>query len=295
MLPLSDTTIVTDDFKSICKYLNSQYDILVVGSDAVWNWQIRKFPNPYFLGPEIKAKKLSYAASSYGQPYKELSASKLKYLKSSWSEYLYLGVRDKATEDFVKYANPILVPVHNCDPTVFLDMESLPVDKVKEKLIRAGYDSSKKTVGLMAKPWLASLVKARIGNEYQIVSVFNYNKEADVNLLDINPFEWAVVFSFFDVTITHYFHGNLLSLKNGTPTLIIEQRSSYNQEYCSKIRDFMNRINLQEFCFYADEDVDINSELTKLIGSEQYNIRLNDGLEKEKLSIKEFEDILRTV
>ena len=50
-----------------------EYDVIIVGSDAVWNWQIRRFPNPYFLGDGCNAIRMSYAASSFGQDYLKIT------------------------------------------------------------------------------------------------------------------------------------------------------------------------------------------------------------------------------
>lgn len=295
-LPLSEQHIVTDNLKKVSDYINEHFDIVVVGSDAVWNWQARKFPNAYFLGDAIKVKKLSYAASSYGQPFKKTTEKQREYIQKAWSSYSYIGVRDIATEDFVRWVDKDLYPHHNCDPTIFLKVESLPVDieSVKDKLKKAGFDFGKKTIGLMAKPTVAKYVCEELGDEYQIVSIFNNNECASINLLDINPFEWAVVFSFFNLTITHYFHGNLLSLKNGIPTLVIEERSAYNQEYCSKIRDFMKRINLEENCYYFDEmeKVCLKDRVNHIFRDENICEKIGKGMQKESNYYYSFKDAL---
>lgn len=264
-LPLSDRHIISDNLDEISKYINDNYDIVIVGSDAVWNFQMRLFPNVYFLGNSIKTKKLSYAASSYAQPYKNLSESYMTYIRNAWRSFDYIGVRDIPTEEFVKYADANLTPYHNCDPTVFLDMTALASYKesVYAKLLKAGFDPNKKTIGLMVGPGLASCVRKSLGDEYQLISVFKSSQYADVNLMDINPFEWAVCFSFFNLTITHYFHGNLLSLKNSTPTLVVEKRTAYNKQYNSKIRDFMKRLNMLDNCYYVD-DIDSSSLKSKV-------------------------------
>ena len=254
-LSCSEKYIISDNLGEISKYINDNYDIVIVGSDAVWNFQMRPFPNVYFLGESIKTKKLSYAASSYEQPYKILSEKQISQIRKSWLTFDYIGVRDISTENFVKFIDASFVPKHNCDPTVLLDMDALEPYKesVYNKLLNAGFDPNKKSIGLMVRPWLAAKLRQQLGNEYQLVSVFKYTPYADINLMDINPFEWAVCFSFFNATITHYFHGNLLSLKNNTPTLVIEKKTAYNQQYNSKIRDFMNRVNMLENCYFDDE------------------------------------------
>lgn len=292
-LPLSHKQIISDNYLEIVDYLNDNYDILIVGSDAVWNWQIRPFPNVYFLGCRIKTRKLSYAASSYGQPFRDLTEDIKEEIKRSWRTFDYIGVRDIPTEHFVSSLLPDITPLHNCDPTVFLDLSKLPVDrdKVLAKLKKAGYDSNKKTIGLMAQPWLAKFVRSQLGADYQIVSIFKHSEWADVNLMDINPFEWAICFSFFDITITHYFHGNLLSLKNETPTIVIEQKSSYNQQYDSKIRDFMKRIKLIDNCFYFDEllgDYSLKNKVEACIINKSIIRQINSGMEEESNSFDSF-------
>jgi len=62
-LPLSKSSIVGDDQEQFYKEFGNRYDIIIVGSDAVFNWNRIKLPNVYFLNGEHNAKKLSYAAS----------------------------------------------------------------------------------------------------------------------------------------------------------------------------------------------------------------------------------------
>lgn len=299
-LPLSRKQIITDNYKKVVHFLNENYDIIIVGSDAVWNWQIRPFPNVYFLGPQITTKKLSYAASSYGQPFLSLSDNVKSEIKFGWESFNYIGVRDIPTENFVSIITDAIIPKHNCDPTVFLDISKLPIDKqlVLGKLQSAGFDVNRKSICIMAQPWLASFVRLQLGDEYQIISVFKYSKYADVNLLDINPFEWAVCFSFFDITITHYFHGNLLSLKNGTPTIVIEQKSEYNQRYESKIRDFMKRINCFDYCHYLEDlpnDYSLRDEIETITNDKTFRARLSEAIEKEADSFNSFKYALSSI
>ena len=46
-LPLSPEHIIEDDCDRVFEYIRGRYDCVVVGSDAVWNWIKRGFPNPY--------------------------------------------------------------------------------------------------------------------------------------------------------------------------------------------------------------------------------------------------------
>lgn len=255
-LPLSDEYIITDSIDTFFEKIQGKYDVLIVGSDAVWNWTLRGFPNPYFLNKErLSPIKMSYAASSYGQEYFGLSDDKKIYIRQAWRDFKYLGVRDRATEDFVAFVDSSLNTSHNCDPTVLLEMDSLHnyVDSVKKKLMEQGVDFSKPVVGIMGLDDLGALARDVVGEETQIVAVFRKNSFANFYLGELSPFEWSVAFSLFSVTFTHFFHGNLLSLKNRTPTIIIEHASEYNKRHNSKIRDLMGRLDLLNHCFYMED------------------------------------------
>lgn len=296
-LMLGDETIITDDTDLFFDKVKGKYDAIVVGSDAVFNWYIRKFPNPYFLHDDFGGKKLSYAASSYGLEYKNITKEQKQYIKEAWDSFDYIGVRDLPTERFVKYADENLTPYHNCDPTVFLDIDNLSVsdDEVAENLLEKGVDIGKPIVGIMGFDWMGKIVRDAVGDKFQIVSVYKDNKYADFFLDNIPPLHWAKVFKFFDVTFTHYFHGNLLSLKNGTPTVAIEKKDSYNTKYNSKIRDFMERVDLLDFCFYEDEvNLDeIKNRVESIVAdASEYKSRIKYGIENESKYYNHFRDAL---
>ena len=254
LLPLSPKKIVSDEMDDIVSYLNDNYDILVVGSDAVWNWEVRGFPNVYFL-KDFNGKKISYAASAHGLIYQNSTSLQKEYLREAFSQFQYLGVRDVTTENMVKYANPSLCPVHNCDPTMFLDISKVPCDisSLQEKMRRMGVDFSKPLIGLMAGNSIGYEIKKKWGDSVQLVALYSPNKYADVYLYDLNPFEWAHVFSFFKLTITHFFHGTMLSLVNHVPVIPIEFISGFSAVNTTKIHDLMTRLELLDWRFTIDE------------------------------------------
>ena len=106
-LPLSSRQLVGDSCEEVMQWLNEEYDVVIVGSDAVWNWIIRGFPNPYFL-KDYKGLKLSYAASAHGQSFRAMTAEQKTYLKEAFSDFYYLGVRDSNTEAMVTTLTPCI-------------------------------------------------------------------------------------------------------------------------------------------------------------------------------------------
>ena len=250
-LPLSEYKLISDDFEELFRNIKGKYDVIVVGSDAVWNWNNKGFPNAYFLGGNLGAAKMSYAASAHLLDYTGMTVENRLKLKELLSDFSYIGVREDSAEDMIKYADSTLTAHRNCDPTVLLNLETVPVDMtaLKEKLQKRGVDFSKPIIGLMAGEPYGKMIKKHYNNKVQIVALYVPNKYADVYLYDLNPLEWSRVFSFFGVTITHFFHGTMLSLRNLTPVIPVEKTSGYNTAYTTKIKHAMHQMGLDEYYF----------------------------------------------
>lgn len=250
-LPLSEERIISKSYKDLYSEISKKYDVIVIGSDAVFNWNGKGLPNA-FMPIEIKGPKfVSFAASSHGAAYSKADKSVIDNAKKSFEMFSYLGVRDITTENMIRYCGCEAEVFHNCDPTVFLDLNALPVDmeKLAKKLMNYGIDLNKPIVGIMAGDLIGRGIKKYFKDSIQLVAVYQPNKYADFIIDDLNPFEWARVFSFFSATITHFFHGTMFSFKNNIPTIITEIQSQYSKEHDTKIVDLLKRTGLTEFYF----------------------------------------------
>lgn len=252
-LPLSSKKFISDNMTDIVAYMNQEYDVVVVGSDAVFNWIARGFPNLYFL-KDYNGKKLSYAASAHGMNYQNMTEQQKQYLAQAFADFSYIGVRDITTENMVKFVDDGLKPYHNCDPTMFLDLNQVPCDleKLKLKLKNKGVDFSKPLIGVMANNSIGYEIKKKFKKRVQLIALYEPNRYADVFLNDLTPFEWAHVFSFFKVTVTHFFHGTMLSLVNSVPVIPVEFINEFSAKNTTKIKDLMGRLGLSEWREEAD-------------------------------------------
>lgn len=253
-LPLSKNVISSDDTNELNKYIEKNYDVLIVGSDAVWNYVTRGFPNAYFPDCNLKVKKLSYAASCYGMNYLVVPDNEKAEIGKVLSDFEFIGVRDEATEKFVDWSGCNVEPHHTCDPTVFLDVNDLPIDveHLKNKLKDRGFDFEKPSIAIMGNEKMLSMIRKLYGNEYQVVSLYNYLKGADVNLYDLEPYEWAYVFRFFKLTFTTFFHGTLLSLRNGVPVICIDLGTEFGKRHTPKTLDVLTRLGFKDWYFKTD-------------------------------------------
>ncbi len=289
-LPLSPKCIIDDDDSELVQYINDRYDMLVVGSDAIWNYITRGFPNAYLPSQRVKCKKLSYAASCYGMNFLDRPDNEKEYIKEALNDFSYIGVRDTATEDFVKWSESSVSPIHNCDPTAFLDVDNLPIDitALQDKLKKKGFDFDRPTIGMMGTDKMLNMIRKLYGKEYQIAALYEFVDGADVNLYDLEPYEWAYVFRYFKVTYTTYFHGTLLSLRNGTPVVCIALDTEFAKYHTPKTLDVLTRLGFEDWYFKTDyKEVNIASIKQKsdeLLASDYKDIILNAMDEEAKTS-----------
>ena len=298
-LPLSSETIISEDIHLITNYINKNYDILVVGSDAVWNYFYRKFPNIYFPDQQIVPIKLSYAASCYGMDFFKEESNR-KEIGERLDGFKFLGVRDKATENFVKWASRDSTPIHTCDPTAFLDVDNLPIDvsALELKLKKRGFDFDRETIGVMGSEKMLKFVKKLYGHKYQLVSLYEPIRGADVSLCDLTPYEWAYVFRFFKLTFTTYFHGTMLSLRNGVPLICLALKTDFAKTHTPKTLDVLSRLGYEDWYFstdYKEENFEkIKTKADELLSTDLTS-EIKGKLDKEAESYLPFRDALKNV
>ena len=305
-VPLSKERLSSDDTNTVEEWLGDRYDILITGSDAVWNYKKRGLPNPYFLSGKTTAQRFSYAASCNGlgiSSYKDITEEQRRYLKSSFEKFDFIGVRDEQTEKLVHAVCPTLPVFHNCDPSILYgDLSGRDRTELLKKLQKKyGFDPNKPTIAFMMsnlnggfRKEIARRIKEKYGDKYQTVSLYSYNKYADIPYIsDLTPQEWSIIFGLFDLTISKYFHGTMFSLLNHTPVIAVGAESSI-EGLPNKISDALGKMDLLDFYFQADQVECVNWDmlLDKIDECllEKPIDRIVNGIEKERVSAEVFFD-----
>ena len=297
-LPLSPVCILADTPDEVYAYINERYDVLVVGSDAIWNYLSRGYGNAYLPSRSVISTKMSYAASCYGMDFLSRPENEREGIGAALDEFTFIGVRDDATEDFVRWSGCSVNATHTCDPTVFLDVNDLPIDeeKLRKKLKKRGFDFSRPTIGMMGTIHMLKMIRRMYGNKYQIVALYEYTKGADVNLYDLEPYEWAYVFRYFQVTFTTYFHGTLLSLRNGIPVICVSLDTDFSKAHVPKTLDLLARLGFADWYFHTDyktQNIDLMKRKTDELLSGDYSEQIISAMGREAESFNGFYDALK--
>lgn len=303
-LPLSRNKLITDDCNRFFKWIRGKYDILVSGSDAVWNYSKRGLPNPYFLHElENQCHRFSYAASCNGlgiSDFSEINDASAAFLKDAFARFDYIGVRDKQTEELVRTVCPYVEVHHNCDPSLlFYDLSGRDRTKLVDKLVRKyHFNPEKPTVGLMLSNLngdlsrkLAEQLRDRYGDKFQTVSLYSYNKYAGIpHISDLTPQEWSIVFGLFNLTVSKYFHGSMFSLLNRTPVLAVGAEKSI-AGLPNKVEDAFDRLGISDWYYVASSsEIDWNLFMAKtdeLLSNSQVK-KIDAGIKRELQSAESF-------
>lgn len=297
-LPLSTFHIISDEYDELFEFIDENYDVLIVGSDAVWEYKTYPFPNAYYPNYNFKRTKLlSYAASADRMHQSELTNDTRKYIRETLDRFNYIGIRDVATQNFLSSVSENFTLHHNCDPTAFVDFDMMPgnLDRVKGILAKVGIDVNKPIIGIMGNNESCNMLRSMFGKQYQIVSVYQHTKAADYNFDYLTPFEWARIFSLFTVTVTKFFHGSMLSLRNGIPTIATDYWFKVTDDHTTKIEDLYKRLDLTDHYFYM---ADAGHESAQMKDRIEYYIqhpdkdKIIENLNKESMTYDSFRNAL---
>ena len=156
--------------------MNKEYEAIIVGSDAVFSWNGKRFPTAYFLDKDSKYIKISYAASAHRLFYRDATIKQIEYCKNTLNTYDYIGVRDDETKSFVQFmcGNNISIH-HNCDPTFLIDLDLLKKQfDINALYLKYNIDKDKKIIIVMsADEEIGRIVRDNFRNEdYFIISLY---------------------------------------------------------------------------------------------------------------------------
>ena len=202
------------DEKALVELL-AEYDVVVVGSDQIWNPSQRSRPE-YFLdyGDVLTVKRISYAADS---TLAEVDPAQKKSLKAALDRFDCLSVRNAHSCEFVFEVTGKTADIV-ADPTLLIDFEvaESPGDYIFAYVIGKEIEGSHAAA--------LKKIRQKVGNlpVYACcVPAMNMSvpRFADKVYYNLGPEEWLEKIRNAKFVYTDSFHGVLFSLKYHRPFL----------------------------------------------------------------------------
>jgi len=227
--------------------LNDRYDLIIAGSDQIWNIDMFGFEPAYFLDfVDPPRTRLAAYAPSAG-PVQQWGDAGPK-IAELLNRFHHLSVRDQHTGKLVKEASGRDV-THVLDPTFLGDFDTIvddpgpPIDEPyilcyyvgRPKAVHVGFDLFKKRMGMKA------------------LVVGDPSPAADVTHIAVSPERWISYFRHASFVLTSSFHGTIFSILTRTPFAIPFRSDSMTRQV-----DLLSRIGL------TDRIVDAATELVGL-------------------------------
>lgn len=218
---------LTKRIKEVDEINNLGLDVVVLGSDAIFNTKHPFFNNLYYGVGLDKVKKITYSPSCESlEPSSRLSEDIL----TSLSSINDLSVRDVNTQSLVEN-NTHRKSIITLDPTLLYDFSDIDAKPSKINypyiLLYAFSDWKKYSVQIREYAECHSL---------KIVSLGYYYSWADVNFIQCSFEEWVSMFRDASLVVTDSFHGTVFSIKNSKEFVIIG-RSDKNSKISSLLKD----------------------------------------------------------
>lgn len=195
-------------------------DLVITGSDQVWNYNFRPNLDIDFLLFVSKEKRISYAAS-FG-----VSEIPIEYQKK-YIRYLnnmnYLSVREHAGQRIIKdltgrEAEVLIDPTMMLNKDEWLQIASKPKCAPNKKYLLT-YVLGNQTEEF--KDFVTQLAKER---DLEVLNLLNPH-DKDIHCVD--PSEFVYLINHADVMITDSFHGAVFSILMETPFVIFERQDSH--------------------------------------------------------------------
>ena len=217
--------------------VDDRYDVVVIGSDELWNVTNRDFEqNGYLYGEGINCDNIiSYAVSARNTTPEEFlkchDASIFDNMKS-------IAVRDRSTFDLVKTLTG-KEPVMTLDPTFLIDFNEYISDiKVKEKDYILIYRYSVTLFTEEEKEQIRTYAKE---NGLKIISVGFKHPWCDKHI-NCTPLEFVAYVKNAHCVITSTFHGTVFSILMNTDFCVLER----NNKVSNKIVDLLDKFDLSD-------------------------------------------------
>ena len=277
-------------FKSVQKKLNTTVsiydsskindlglDIIIVGSDEVWNFKNDLFgiDGAYFGVPFNKSKLISYAGC-FGKV--NMNDEVPNILTKGLEKFNNISVRDDNSYNIIEKILDLKSTLV-LDPTLLYnydkEISSVNISLDKNYLLFYGINFEKNGENIIKQ-----MKEFAYNKNIKIVSIGFKHLWADENITTINPFEWMKYIQNASFVITNMFHGTVFSIKFNKQFLTIGSSRRKN-----KVESLLKHMKLLHRVVYFNDSDD---NLTDTFESEINYDKVNEIIKIEKKRSEDF-------
>lgn len=195
-----------------------KYDVIITGSDQVWNTNIEDCDPVFFLPFLFKGKKIAYACSVNEGRVNERFPE--EWLNKWLQQYNFISVREQSGVEKVSSFLDNNMKIYNTlDPTLLLDKEmysSLIGERIKQEHYIFLYNMWTKMEGIQ----VARKISEKLGlpvytltNQMDMIRIIKYSSNGvKVDLQHTGPKDFLNYIYYSDFVITDSFHGTAFSI-----------------------------------------------------------------------------------
>lgn len=233
MLPIIDQFPEID----LSEVSTENIDLLIIGSDELWNINTPFFRNEYFYGININTKyKMTYAISCGNAKSEELR--KYPVLVKGIKEIDTILVRDDLTQYNIEQLLGVK-PEKVCDPTLLVDKKLFLKDYVvpiNEKYILIYAYSVHETIEGYIKRYAKE-------NNLKLVAVCMPKAWCDYNIM-CDPFQFSSLIKKAECVVTATFHGSIFSILNESKFIVCSE--------LPKVKNILKQLGAEEQLFKGE-------------------------------------------
>jgi hypothetical protein len=235
------------------------YDVIVVGSDIVWNFDWAFLgKDPIYFGAGLENCNLVSYAPSCGAA--NIETSNIPSFVSGIKSFKSISVRDKKTADLVRV-------VTNETPKIVIDPAFLIDHQEYQTIISENKDYLLVYAFRLKTEEIAQITKFAKSNNLVTISVGYSNSWCDKNYVSVGPFEWLTYFNKAKYVVSGTFHGTLFAIKNEKQFAICG-----NEGINSKLKTILKETELENK--FVDD-----SNLSQILNDEIDYKKVNSKLE----------------
>ena len=219
--------------KYLTKSLNKESDVIIYGSDEIWN--IASYgSNPIFWGYGLKARrKIAYSPSAGGCGLLFFIKHPFKTLMVTWAinhNFISLSARDNATKKIINHFTN--KKVKEClDPTFLYDFSKYKGEnKYGDYIVVYSYGLKKQTIEM-----IKDYAKKHCYKIYYTGSYCDWSEENPI----LNPFEWLNLMYHAKYVFTSTFHGTVFAI-------LCERQFSVVDTNSNKVMDILKKFKISD-------------------------------------------------